>query len=272
MKLSVLENTWFKQSTADSGKLPAADKVAIAAGKTFEIHSWKSVGNNHLKIALLGENLGDPPRNTWFVFAPHVKLINAQGQSVPPPAKPPVAIHLPNLRLPASKNLGVPYLSQLDNAENPTGACNVTCFAMVMRYFKIPQRTNAVQMEDELYRYMEDKKLSRHEPADLAKMAQAYGLKDELTLQGRLADMRAAIAEGKPCIIHGYFTSFGHIIVIRGYDRTGFFVNDPYGEWTADGYRKDLSGENLHYSNGLVQSKSSPEGPNSVWLHRLSKL
>jgi hypothetical protein len=272
MKLRVLQNTWFKQSTKDSAQLPPTDKVAVTAGQEFTIHSWKSVDRNHLKIALLGSSLGNPARNTWFVFMPHVRLIDRRGNPPVSPRPPAVPIRLPNLGLPATKNLGVPHRSQLDNAENPTGACNVTCFAMVMRYFKIRQRTNAVQMEDELYRYMENQGLSRHDPGDLAQLARAYGLKDELTLQGRLADIRKAIAEGKPCIIHGYYTSFGHIIVVRGYDKSGFFVNDPYGEWTASGYRKDLSGENLHYSTGLVQSKSSPEGPNFIWLHRLSKV
>jgi hypothetical protein len=271
MKLRILQNTWFKQSTADSAKLAATDKVAVTTGKEFTVHSWKAVGNNHMRIALLDETLGDPERNTWFVFTPHVSLINLRGQTTPPPTPPAPSIQIPPLRLPAAKSLGVPYLSQLNNAMNPSGACNVTCFAMVMRYFKIPQRTNAVQLEDELYRYMDSKKLSRHDPGDLAEMARDYGLKNELTLQGRLSDIRKAIAEGKPCIIHGYFTSFGHIIVVRGYDRRGFRVNDPFGEWTASGYRKDLTGENLHYSNTLIQSRSSPEGPNFVWLHRLSK-
>ena len=119
---------------------------------------------------------------------------------------------------------------------------------------------------------MERVGLSRHEPGDLAQMAKVYGLRDELTLNGSFYNLRKAIAEGRPCIIHGYFTSFGHIIVVRGYDRSGFFVNDPFGEWMSDGYREDLSGENLHYSNNLIRRTSTPEGNNYLWLHRLSKL
>jgi len=271
MKLKVLQTTTFKQSTEDSARLSAQDKVNIEAGRVFEIHSWKLVGNNHLKIALVSEFLGNPPLNTWFVYLPHVQLINSQGQVATATRRPSLPINLPTIGFPATKRLNVPYLSQLDNAENPGGACNVTSFAMVMRYLQIRQKTNAVQFEDELYRYMEQNRLSRHDPEDLARMANAYGVRDDFTTQGRLSDIRKAIAEGRPCILHGYFTSFGHIIVICGYDRTGFFVNDPYGEWTAYGYRKDLTGENLHYSNNLIQSKSSPEGANFMWLHRLAK-
>ena len=270
MKLKVVQTTTFKQSPSDSSKLAAKDKVTVAAEKVFEVSSWKFVENDHLKVAILGAFLSDPPRNTWFVYGYHVQLIDSQGKVVyskplPAPAPPPGA-------LPASKLLNVPYKSQLDNAVNPTGACNVTSFAMVMAYLKIPQRTGAVQFEDELYRYMDASKLSRHEPEDLAKMAKAYGVKDDLTLRGSQADIRKAIAEGRPCIVHGYFTSFGHIVVIRGYNQSGFYVNDPYGEWTASGYLTDQSGQNLFYSNSLIQSKCSPEGSDYMWLHRLSKI
>ncbi|MBW4440909.1 MAG: C39 family peptidase [Plectolyngbya sp. WJT66-NPBG17] len=269
MKLKVLQSTTFKRSPVDSSELSIQDKVTIPAGEEFEVHSYKPVGSNHVRIALVDRFLGNPPRNTWYVYQPHIQIYNQRGQVKNFVRRP--SIGVPNLLLPQSKLLNVPYHTQLNNAENPKGACNVTSFAMVMRYFRISKRTNAMQFEDELYRYMENKGLSRHDPEDLAVMAENYGLKDDLTLQGRMSDIRKAIAEGKPCILHGYFTSFGHIIVVRGYDQTGLCVNDPFGEWFDSGYRNDLSGENLSYSYNLIQRTASPEGSNFMWLHRLSK-
>jgi hypothetical protein len=267
MKLNVIQETAFKQTTEDSSRLPAEDKVGVAAGTSFNIHSWKLVDRNHLRVAILGKTLGNPPRNTWYVFVPHIRLLNDRNQVVAITRDPAPS----SGGLPTSKVLNIPYKSQLDNALNPTGSCNVTSFAMVMAYFKIRGKTGVGQLEDELYRYMLDKKLSRWEPDDLVTMATAYGLKDEYTTRGRLSDLRRAIASGYPCIIHGYFTSFGHIVVVRGYDQQGFFVNDPYGEWTSSGYRNDWSGENLHYSNWLIQSRCSPEGEDHIWMHRLSR-
>ncbi len=236
-------------------------KLKCRSDAEFELHSWKSVGQQHIRVALLGQSLGTPPRNTWYAFEPHIRIEKQGGGSPVPAPKPP--------SLPKYKMLNVPYKSQMDNWLNPSGACNVTCFAMVMAYFRV-RRWGTGQLEDELYRYMERKGLSRHDPWDLAKMSQDYGVISNFTTRGSLDDIRKAIAEGRPCIVHGYFTSFGHIIVIRGYDQNGFYVNDPYGEWTAYGYRRGVNGAKLHYSNGLIQRKCSPEGRNYIWLHRLA--
>ncbi|MBE9033080.1 C39 family peptidase [filamentous cyanobacterium LEGE 11480] len=267
MKLKVIRSTVFKQYARDSRHLKPQEKVTVPVGREYEIHSWKPVGKYHMKVALFGQFLGSPPRNTWYVFKPHIRLTNSQGK--PPTPPPPPASRLKS-GLPASKMLNVPYKSQMDNWLNPSGACNVTCFAMVMSYFKV-RRWGTGQLEDELYRYMERKGLSRHEPGTLAQMSRHYGLRNNLTLRGSLYDIRKAIAEGRPCIIHGYFTSFGHIVVIRGYNKNGFYVNDPFGEWTRYGYRKGVNGSRLFYSNELIQSKCSPEGKNYMWLHRLSR-
>lgn len=267
MKLKVVQNTTFKQSTEDSSKLQEQDKVSVPAGTEFKIHSWKLLERSHLKVALLGETLGNPKRNTWYVYSSHIKVINDKNNVV---ALTPTPSPITN-GLPLSKVLNIPHKSQLDNALNPTGACNVTSFAMVMAYFQIKGRTGVGQLEDELYRYMENSGLSRWEPDDLARAATAYGIRDEFTMRGKLSDLRRAIASGYPCIIHGYFTSFGHILVVRGYDQNGFFVNDPYGEWSSSGYDNNASGENLYYSNGLIQSKCSPEGEDYVWIHRVSR-
>ncbi len=270
MQLKVIQSTVFKQYAQDSRQLRPEDRVAVSAGQAFEIHSWKPIGRYHIKIALAADFLGQPPRNTWYVFKPHVQLIDSQGQPsmLPPPVQRPIVAPQ---GLPVNKLLNVPYKSQMDNVLNPKGACNVTCFAMVMAYFQLAPQTVG-QLEDELYRYMVDRGLSRHEPVDLVTMAANYGLKSDFTMRASLPDIRQAIAQGKPCIVHGYFTSFGHIIVIRGYDQNGFWVNDPFGEWTPFGYRKGVNGANLHYSDRLIQGKCSPEGNNHVWLHRLSQL
>lgn len=84
-----------------------------------------------------------------------------------------------------------------------------------------------------------------------------YGLKDDLNVNGKIADIYASIDRGRPVIIHGFFTQPGHIIVIKGYTNKGhFLVHDPYGEMVAKSWSYDVNnsgnpskGKNLIYSN-----------------------
>lgn len=166
-----------------------------------------------------------------------------------------------------------PYLSQRDNAYNPSGSCNVTSMAMCMSYKGI-KPTDHPQLEDELYSKITELGWSRHCPFDLEKAVNTYeGVKDTFTDKGTFDDIFAAIQRGNPCVLHGYFTRFGHIIVVKGYDKDGFIVNDPWGEWHSWGYDSSVSGEDLHYSYGLIARTCSPESldnPKDLWLHVIS--
>jgi GH24 family phage-related lysozyme (muramidase)/uncharacterized protein YvpB len=171
--------------------------------------------------------------------------------------------------------LNIGYKSQTDNRNNPGGSCNVTSIAMGLEYFGLAGRRSDVELEDELYEEMEALRWSRHSPHHLSQIAAAYGMTDSFTSFAKIADIKASIAAGRPCIFHGWFTSFGHIIAAVGFDETGFWVHDPYGEWTADGYRKNNSttpqrGKYLHYSYGLIDSKCR-ESDGSFWCHFLDR-
>lgn len=173
--------------------------------------------------------------------------------------------------------LNVPYKSQRDNKYNPSGSCNVTSIAMCLAYLGIKGDGSENQLEDQLYRYCQEQGLSRHDPNDLAYMVnnRYEGIvKDRFSASGTFKTIQNAIDAGHPCVVHGYFTRFGHIIVIKGYDDKGFIVNDPWGEYYPDGYDCTVSGEGLHYSYGLIGRVCSPESitnPKDMWVHVLAK-
>lgn len=163
-----------------------------------------------------------------------------------------------------------PYFSQRDNAFNPSGSCNVTSVAMCLSYLGV-KATKEEQLEDELYAELTALGWSRHDPLDLSAIANTYkGVDATFTTTGTMQDIYSAIDSGYPCILHGYFTRFGHIIVVKGYDSKGLIVNDPWGEWHDYGYDTSVSGEGLHYSNGLIARTCSPESlynPADIFLH-----
>ncbi|HEY9632459.1 MAG TPA: C39 family peptidase [Coleofasciculaceae cyanobacterium] len=166
--------------------------------------------------------------------------------------------------------LKVPYLSQLDNVTDPYGTCNVTSVAMCMAYLGHPIRNSqGEQLEDELNAYCYEHSLDRHVGEDLAKVLRAYGYKDDYQSNAKWEDVKKWLDQGNPCIVHGYFTDSGHIIVIIGYNQKGWIVNDPYGEWYSSGYDTSRTGAGLTYSYDMMERVCGPNG--TMWIHYVSK-
>ena len=74
-----------------------------------------------------------------------------------------------------------------------------------------------------------------------------------------------------PFILQGYFsnTSRGHILLITGYDATGWYINDPAGKWSGtpgpgaySGHDGPQAGKSVHYSYRQVD-KNSLTGANN---------
>jgi uncharacterized protein YvpB len=165
--------------------------------------------------------------------------------------------------------LEVPYLSQLNNVCSPYSTCNTTSVAMCLAFFGHRQIDEmGLQLEDELTDYCYANALDNHSPFALQELIKRYGYEDNFQIDAQWKDVKAWIGKGKPCIVHGFFTKSGHIIVIVGYSDEGFIVHDPYGEWFRDGYSTNCSGENLTYSYGMMKETCGPDG--DLWIHYVS--
>lgn len=251
--LKTTKDTIFKSKPLASSQLQESEKQVIPAGKEFELLAFVPI-RGHIRVALRNESFKGS--GIWYVYGGHAQ-VTLDGVLLYPKPNPPTV------------RLGIPYRSQLDNFYNPTGACNVTSIAMCLDFLRVPRRNRSGQYEDELYEYAIAKGYSRWDPYDLAKIVRDYGAQDFYTENATIDDVQDWLASGNPAVIHGYFTSFGHIIVAAGYDSEGFFVHDPYGEWFPGGYDTSVSGSYLHYSYRLIRSVCMADG--NFWVHFISK-
>ncbi|MEC4882148.1 MAG: C39 family peptidase [Scytonema sp. PMC 1070.18] len=256
MKLVVTSNTVFKQTTVPSTELPDTEKINVQAGSEFEVQSYLEI-EKHVKFTLMNDSLAG--RKTWIAYKNHLELIGDDGLKI-------IGEYKTGDKLPEKVNLQVPWFSQLDNRFKPMGTCNVTSVAMCLYYYNIRSQNPNQQLEDELFQFVERKGWDRHVHEHLRRLFIEYGVFDEFTMDATWDEVKLHLANKQPVIISGKFTEAGHILVLRGYDATGFWVNDPYGEFFHSGYRTDLTGENLHYSYNLVQSKSYA-GTDWTWAH-----
>jgi len=251
--LKTTRDTIFKSKPLASSQLQDSEKQVIPAGKEFELLAFVPI-RGHIRIALRNESFKGS--GIWYVFGGHAQ-VTLDGALLYPKPNPPTV------------RLGIPYRAKMDNFYNPTGACNVTSIAMCLDFLRVPRRNRAGQYEDELYEYAIAKGYSRWDPYDLAKIVKDYGAQDYFTENATIDDVQDWLASGNPAVIHGYFTSFGHIIVAAGYDSEGLFVHDPYGEWFLSGYDTSVSGSYLHYSYRLIRSVCMADG--NFWVHFISK-
>lgn len=192
-------------------------------------------------------------------------------------------------------NHKVPYLSQQDNEIDPWRTCGPTSAAMCLKYFNVPDLGSFPQYEDDVKARFDRLGIDHGAPDGIRRLLEGLGLRDDLTMKGSLSDITRSLDSGEICILHGFWTNSGHILVIRGYNDNGdFFVNDPAGEWFYGGYSynspisPDNKGENKLYSRRLISSagnantqrealgfydtwdSSKIESTATMWLHRVS--
>ncbi|MCT7971086.1 C39 family peptidase [Laspinema olomoucense] len=162
------------------------------------------------------------------------------------------------------KKLDVPYF-QTDK-RNP----GLTCIAMCLSFLKADRKPRYADLhwDEELREYAKDSKYPPNSPESLVKIVREYGRSDRFSFYLTIEQVEDHLDGGFPAIIHGYFTHSGHTVTIVGYERDGFLVHDPYGEWFRTGYRTDLSGAHLHYPYELIRELCILEG--SFWVHLIS--
>ena len=92
---------------------------------------------------------------------------------------------------------------------------------------------------------------------------------------GSISGMKSLLDRGLPVIIHGYFTSAGHVVVVLGYDSGGYWVHDPAGTWNESfmgGYSSTCTGDAVYYDASAFEAAVATSNGSSyepLWYHEL---
>lgn len=171
----------------------------------------------------------------------------------------------------------VPYFYQYANALLPGSSCQNTSLAMVLAHYGYPGKP------DDITAAWGTKQAQS--PAGLAQVfnaeAQQLGIPQRLVAHtdGVIQDVRALLATGKPVILHGYFTSYGHVVVTLGFDGAKYVVHDPAGRWSESfkggytGPQSATAGKAVSYGAAAFEAAvATSDGATflPIWYHELT--
>ncbi len=239
--ITATQATWLKASTAQSADLAADQRCALSARDLLELAGEpEPAAGGHYRVELSRSRPGCALRE-GYIFGDHFDLGGlALGENP----------------------LEGPYYYQYHNRYEPGATCGLTSGAMLLGFHGSSLRP------DDLYRRY-GKRLGQS-PVGLATIYRrelGYGIG---TYAGSRSQIRRHIDAGRPVVIHGNFTGSGHIVLIVGYDDTGWILHDPAGRWAGCyrcGYpgRTSTNGRYVHYSYGSMSaSMIGPDG--DIWM------
>jgi predicted chitinase len=275
--LKIIQDTTLKLDTLPSKDLPDTYKLGVPNGSAFGLQGQEPAAKNHLKVTLT-EKLGAGNYDTWYVYAPHVQIIDGSGAIVPsaPAAPRPMtaapAVSPTNGSAPAvvvtsngAIKLPVPYFSQLDNQEQALRTCNTSSCAMVAKFLGAN-----ISGDDEYFQKYVTKYGDTTNHGVQGQALEELGIKSTWNVTLDFEDLDKSLATGLPIVIgilhHGPLDAptGGHMIVVVGRTASGdYLINDPYGDLMTD-YQNE-NGENVIYSRHVLSCRWLESGKANGW-------
>ena len=167
----------------------------------------------------------------------------------------------------------IPYYNQYYNENKGWATCQNTSVAMVLSHFE-----NSIH-PDKIYK--DWGKDYAQSPSGLNAVYSSYATRSNIITYTNASpeELKAALKSGYIAIVHGYFTGFGHVLVVRGYEDGRYYVNDPAGKWAECfkcGYdsTNDLNGVTSYSESSLEAAVFTSDGYNYLpgWIHLISSL
>lgn len=217
-----------------------------------------------LVLALLSAGCSDAPMENTSSGSLTPEVMVGKGDAIDPDPEPQV-----------SNDPEVPYFFQYANRLHPGSSCQNTSVAMVLSHLGwlgVPDDITSTWGKD----YAQS-------PHNLSSMFNTIASSENLSsmlvtdTSGSLDEFRNLASTGNVLIVHGYFTGYGHVLVVTDYDGTHYTVNDPAGVWRGTfkgGYERSgaTDGRGARYNKDSFEAAiGTSDGYSSLplWYHRL---
>ena len=123
----------------------------------------------------------------------------------------------------------MPYFNQIRNQIEPSGSCQNSIAAMLLKYYGAAAVTpDAISQRWGTSKAQTVKGWELVSNTEAAERGLAF--RDTGVDNGRLSAVHRILDQGRPVGIHGGFTDSGHLIVLLGYDDEYYYVHDPNGD------------------------------------------
>jgi len=164
----------------------------------------------------------------------------------------------------------LPYYNQYNNTSYPSATCQNTSIAMVLSYFESAIHPDSI--------FADWGKDFAQSPSGLNAVYRSYASNSEIYTYTSASpeDLQSSLSEGFIAIVHGYFTNYGHVLVVRGYDNDYYYVNDPAGKWDGCfkcGYNGSYNGVTRYSKIAFENAVFTSNGNNYIpgWIHLIRK-
>ncbi len=160
----------------------------------------------------------------------------------------------------------IPYYNQYDNVNYGWATCQNTSIAMVLSYY---ERT--IHPDTIFAKWGKDIAQS---PSGLNRVYRGYAINSNIRTYTDASPehLRAFLSRGFTAIVHGYFTQYGHVIVVKSFDGQYYYVNDPAGEWKGCfkcGYDRSYNGVTRYTKQAFENAVFTSDGYSYLpgWIH-----
>jgi len=254
IEITSIQQTWLKKKPIPSYELPNDEKANVSGVRTYRNCHVLDRKDGHTLLEF-GFGLGN-----WWVFDKHWKGLITD-TSMHPYAVDGDLRYLRNF----------PYFYQRDNGPEGWRQCQTSSIAMCLKYIDTPGINDDLDYLRIVNKYGDT---THREPHFRALAELGVGANFITTADADI--VKAQIDKGLPVaagiLHHGTAarpTGGGHFVVITGYDKKSWLVQDPYGEldMVNGGWEKTgpTVGRNIRYSYKNFEGRFCPGGGASGW-------